>query len=118
MNKLFNKELRNSFYLPLDEKGQIIKEYANLNDFIKVSKFPPILCVSGTNDELKYFYDRSLKDFDEYGVIYESKVYQDMGHVFEVLHFNLPLSKEFNDYSLKRFNEIILKKGANQHEEN
>lgn len=116
INKILNKELRNSFYKPLDEKGQIIKEYANLDKFIKVAKYPPILCVSGGKDELKPFYDRSLKDFDENGVIYESKVYENMFHVFQVLSYDLPESKEFNDYSLLRFEEIIKSKGEKAHE--
>lgn len=116
INKILNKEMRNSFYKPLDKKGLIIKQYANLNDFIKLAKYPPILCVSGDKDELKPFYDRSLKEFDENGVIYESKVYENMFHVFQVLNFDLPESEEFNDYSLQRFEEIIKSKGDKAYE--
>lgn len=116
INKKLNKEMRNSFYLPLDEKGEIIKAHANLNDFISLAKYPPILCVSGEKDNLKSFYDRSLLDFEKNGVLYESKVYKNVGHVFEVLEFNLPESKDFNDYSLKRFREIIKAKGEQKDE--
>ena len=118
INKKLNKEMRNSFYLPLDEKGKIIKDYANLDQFISLAKYPPILCVSGEKDELKEFYDRSLNDFDKNGVEYESKVYPNMGHVFEILEYNLDESKDFNDYSLKRFKEIIEMKGEQENEEN
>lgn len=112
-NKLVNKMFYNSFFKPLNENKDIA-ETANLNDFIKYAKYPPILVVTCTGDDLKHFYDDTIKCFSEYNVKYESRVYGGLFHVFQVLNYSLPESKEFNDYSLERFNEIInMKRGQN-----
>lgn len=119
-NKLANKIMRDAFYKPLDEDGNIIKHYANLNDFIELAHFPPILIVSSEQDELKEYYYRLVKDFDKCGVKYETKIYQKMRHVFEVLDYSLPESKEFNDYSLKCFYKTVekQKRGISYEEQN
>ena len=109
-NKLINKWYRDSFYKP-SKKFKDIKENASLDEFIKYASYPPILTCSCTGDDLIPFYNRMIEVFNQNSINYESKVYNGLYHVFEILDYTLTQSREFNDYSLKRFNEIIAKKG-------
>lgn len=109
INKMLNKQFIHSLYDPFKE-NLTLKETSSLDKFIKYANYPPILVVSATNDDLIRFYQKTLETFDKYGINYETRLYEGLYHVFEILDYTLKESKEFNDYSLEKFNEIIIRK--------
>lgn len=106
INKILNKQFIYSLYEPIKE-NIYLKETSSLDKFIMYADYPPILIVSATGDNLIRFYQKTLDIFNKYGINYETRLYEGLYHVFEILDYTLKESKEFNDYSLKMFDEII-----------